>query len=70
MNKLSSRMTIAPFTDKSILSLNRLEKMMWIKDTLEDATALMKQGWDKQKKRYDNNKRVNMAVFLIFKPFY
>ncbi|WP_299430298.1 hypothetical protein [uncultured Maribacter sp.] len=47
--------------DKSILSLNRLEKMMWVKDTLEDATALMKQGWDKQKKRYDNNKRVNFV---------
>lgn len=45
--------------DKSILSLNRLEKMMWIKDTLADETALLKQGWDKDKKRYVNNRRVN-----------
>ncbi len=47
--------------DKSILSLNRLEKMMWIKDTLQDATALMKQGWDKSKKKYVNNRRVNFV---------
>ncbi len=47
--------------DKSILSLNRLEKMLWIKDTLEDNTALMKQGWDKKKKKYVNNRRVNFV---------
>lgn len=34
--------------DKSILSLNRLEKMLWIKDTLSDPTALMKQGWTRR----------------------
>ena len=45
--------------DKSILSLNRLEKMLWIKATLGDASALMKQGWDKKKKKYVNNRRVN-----------
>ena len=47
--------------DKSILSLNRLEKMLWIKDTLQDASALMKQGWDKSKKKYVNNRRVNFV---------
>jgi hypothetical protein len=47
--------------DKSILSLNRLEKMLWIKDTLADNTALMKQGWDKGKKMYVNDKRVNFV---------
>ena len=47
--------------DKSILSLNRLEKMLWIKDTLADNTALMKQGWDKKKKKYVNNRRVNFV---------
>jgi hypothetical protein len=36
--------------DKSILSLNRFEKRLWIKATLGDASALMKQGWDKKKK--------------------
>jgi hypothetical protein len=47
--------------DKSILSLNRLEKMLWIKYTLADQTSLMKQGWDKGKKKYVNNRRVNFV---------
>ena len=45
--------------DKSILSLNRLEKMLWIKDTLQDKSALLKQGWNKNKKIYENNRRVS-----------
>lgn len=44
--------------DKSIISLNRLEKMLWIKDTLQDPTAIQKQGWDKRSKTYDNSRRV------------
>ena len=44
--------------DKSVLSLNRLEKIMWIKDTLQDPTALLKQGWDRDQKKYSNNRRV------------
>lgn len=47
--------------DKSILSLNRCEKMLWIKDTLEDSTALLKQGWIKKTKTYDNNRRVALV---------
>lgn len=35
--------------------------MLWIKDTLADETALMKQGWDKSKKKYVNNRRVNFV---------
>lgn len=44
--------------DKSILSLNRLEKMLWIKDTLQDPEALLKKGWDKKRKTHDNSRRV------------
>jgi hypothetical protein len=44
--------------DKSILSHNRLEKIYWIKDTLQDPTAILKKGWDKSKKTYDNTRRV------------
>lgn len=44
--------------DKSILSLNRLEKMLWIKDTLQDAGAMLKKGWDKKTKSYNNSRRV------------
>jgi hypothetical protein len=47
--------------DKSILSLNRLEKLLWIKDTLEDTTSLLKQGWDKDKKKYVANRRVALV---------
>jgi hypothetical protein len=44
--------------DKSILSLNRLEKMLWIKDTIQDPSAMLKQGWDRDKKTYNNKRRV------------
>src|SRR5665213_3281409 len=39
--------------DKSVLSLNRLEKIYWIKDTLQDPEAFLKQGWDYKNKVYD-----------------
>ncbi|MBD1396755.1 hypothetical protein H9Q13_06215 [Pontibacter sp. JH31] len=57
--------------DKSILSLNRCEKMLWIKEALEDATAALKQGWDKKTKSYSNNRRValvkgNYVVIIMF----
>lgn len=57
--------------DKSILSLNRLEKMLWIKDTLTDPEAVLKQGWDRDKKVYDNGRRValvkeNYVVIIRF----
>lgn len=59
------------FRDKSILSLNRLEKMLWIKDTLKDPDAIVKQGWDRDNKNYDNVRRValvrnNYVVIIRF----
>jgi hypothetical protein len=47
--------------DKSILSLNRLEKMLWIKDTLEDEDSILKQGWLRDKKKYDGTRRVSVV---------
>ena len=44
--------------DKSILSLNRLEKIYWIKETLLDAEAILKQGWDRDSKKHDPIRRV------------
>lgn len=44
--------------DKSILSLNRCEKMLWIKDTLQDSNSILKQGWLKEKKCYTKLRRV------------
>ncbi|MFN6087093.1 MAG: hypothetical protein ACK476_19460, partial [Fluviicola sp.] len=57
--------------DKSILSLNRLEKMLWIKDTLQDETAILKKGWDSKTKTYFKDRRVaiiknNYVVIIRF----
>ncbi len=57
--------------DKSILSLNRLEKIYWIKDTLRDPKAILKKGWDKKRKKYCNDRRVaivkgNFLVIIVF----
>ena len=47
--------------DKSILSLNRLEKIYWIKETLQDPDSIRKQGWDRNKKTYTDSSRVNLV---------
>ena len=57
--------------DKSILSLNRLEKIYWIKDTLQDASAKFKKGWDNENKKYFEDRRVavvkgNYVVIIRF----
>lgn len=57
--------------DKSILSLNRLEKMLWIKETLQDESAILKKGWDTAQKKYYTNRRVaivkgNYIVIIRF----
>lgn len=44
--------------DKSIFSVNRAEKVMWIKDVLEDKTADLRCGWNKKKKSYQKVRRV------------
>jgi len=58
--------------DKSILSLNRLEKIYWIKDALLDPDAELKVGWDSQSKSYNRSRRVTLVkgnyvvVILLF----
>ncbi|MCC6411601.1 MAG: hypothetical protein IT270_08080 [Saprospiraceae bacterium] len=44
--------------DKSSFSPVRAERIMWIKDTLEDSTSDLRIGWDKKKKSYDSSRRV------------
>ncbi len=56
--------------DKSELSLNRCEKMLWIKDALQDTEATLKKGWDSKTKSYDGSRRValvkgNYVVILL-----
>ncbi|MEM0541832.1 hypothetical protein WFZ85_04345 [Flavobacterium sp. j3] len=59
--------------DKSILSLNRLEKILWIKEALLDKTAVLKKGWDRKTKTYTDDRRLTIVkdnyivVILIFK---
>ena len=57
--------------DKTILSYNRLEKIYWIKDTLQDASAILKKGWDTKEKEYYKDRRVaivkdNYVVVIRF----
>lgn len=60
--------------DKSILSYNRLEKIYWIKATLQDENAILKKGWDNQSKEYFKDRRVaivkgNYVVIIRFTGF-
>ncbi len=60
--------------DKSILSYNRLEKIYWIKATLQDENAILKKGWDNQSKAYFKDRRVaivkgNYVVIVRFTGF-
>lgn len=60
--------------DKTILSLNRLEKIHWIKDALHDPDAILKKGWDNKKKEYFSDRRVaivkgNYVVIIVFVGF-
>lgn len=57
--------------DKSILSFNRLEKIYWIKETLHDRDAILKKGWDNERKEYFKDRRVaivkgNYVVIIRF----
>jgi len=57
--------------DKSVLSLNRLEKIHWIKETLQDKDAILKKGWDTKNKVYFKDRRVaivkeNYIVIIRF----
>lgn len=44
--------------DKSIFSIKRAEKIMWIKDTLQDPYADLRIGWNKKTKSYNKSRRV------------
>jgi hypothetical protein len=35
--------------------------MLWIKETLQDPSALLKKGWDNKTKSYDDTRRVAMV---------
>lgn len=44
--------------DKAQFSTVRAERILWIKETLQDPTATLHVGWDKKNKSYDKSFRV------------
>ena len=46
---------------KDQFSLVRAERLEWIRFALEDGTATRFQGWNKDKKRYENGRRVTVV---------
>ena len=71
---LSKRVITYKAKDKSILSLNRLEKIYWIEDALQDPYAILKKGCDNKKKEYFSDRRVaivngNYVVIIVFVGF-
>lgn len=48
--------------DKSIFSLNRAVKMLWIKNVLQDPESLIKQGWNKATNSYLQDIRTAIIV--------
>lgn len=46
--------------DKSIFSTERAERMDWIKEVLQSPKAELFIGWDRDKKRYNKNRRVSI----------
>lgn len=60
--------------DKSILSLNRLEKIFWNKEVLQDENAILKKVWNNKSKTFFEDRRVaivkgNYVVIIRFVGF-
>lgn len=47
---------------KDVFSVQRAERIDWIRATLQDPNADMHVGWDGKKKRYDRSHRVALVV--------
>jgi hypothetical protein len=47
---------------KDAFSVQRAQRIDWIKATLQDPTAELHVGWDRKKKRYDKHHRVAVVV--------
>lgn len=45
---------------KDIFSLVRAERIMWIKETLQNHKAIQYQGWDRKKRKYRNVVRIDL----------
>lgn len=57
-SRRNSRVKTKAGGHKDCLSEARLEKMLWIKDALADPEAELYVGYDKERRSYDNSRRV------------
>lgn len=48
--------------DKSIFSYERAERITWIREVLQDEKAQMYIGWDRDKKKYNENRRISIIT--------
>ena len=48
--------------DNSLFSLERAQRMPWIKETLQNKEAELYVGWDRDKKKYNENRRVSIIT--------
>lgn len=48
--------------DKSIFSYERAKRMPWIRSVLEDKEAQMYIGWDRDKKKYNEDRRISIIT--------
>ncbi len=48
--------------DKSIFSFERAQRIRWIRDVLLDPTVPVFSGYDKNRKKYDSNRRVSLVT--------
>lgn len=48
--------------DKSLFSEERAQRMQWIKEVLMNESAEMYVGWDRDKKRYNKNRRISIIT--------
>lgn len=48
--------------DKSLFSLERAQRMTWIKETLQNPNAELYVGWDREKKKYNEDRRISIIT--------
>ena len=48
--------------DKNVFSVERAQRITWIKDALLDKSADLREGWDRDTKTYDDTRRVAIVV--------
>ena len=48
--------------DKSLFSIERAKRLLWIEKVLQDPDLTVYRGWNNSKKRYENNRRTVLVT--------